>query len=233
MVTSARITQKYFRPEVPQGSQAPQQAIVVRQASALEAMRVDLNVEAVINSIRSLKKTTFLDMIDPEYRGAVMVMATTAHYMRGLTVPMEIFVEDMALNWLAKKEIFAQLTQANGFSAVDSVRPGYQGALLALSINGSIVAVSEEAGGGERAILYGRINLRETSRILPFQKGRITGADRGCPLHVQTQRGFTTSPLIGLAVKASGDEAEMGRSVIQMTRNFDAVDGHTIWGRRK
>jgi len=197
---------------------------VERQPEALDPV-------AVLDQIRlqkdQLKVSSYLNLVPVEYREAVIQLAEKAHPEKGQGRTLEEFTEDMALNWLAKREIFRQVAEEFGFRDEKRVGLDFRGAILALTINGSIVGMNEADSIGSRSILYGRIELREDSDILPSSEGKIMDTARVGARLATTQ--FNSSPLISLAVKGDAPKGVVRKSVIVMTRSFAGVDRHTIY----
>lgn len=217
---------------------APQQAIVpVRQQLQLfDAQRV---IKVIEDRKAQLNARSYLELVPAEYRAAIAEIAQKAYPVKSAGMTEGEFTEKMALEWLAKREIFDQVCQQSGFTAKDRVSMHDERPILALTQNGSIVGLAQGSGVGPREIIYGRIELRENTDILPFQQGMVMG-----PImlqgRLQTSR-FNTSQLIALAVRRNpGDQleapgqgnADLNRSVICMTRAFDDL-GKTIWTPRK
>jgi hypothetical protein len=186
---------------------------------------------AVLDRIKAqkdqLKALSYMELVPAEYREAVIRLAKTAYPEKGQGRTLQEFTEDMALNWLAKKEIFRQVAEEFGFGARGGVSLDYSGAILALTQNGSIVALTERNFSGSRSIFYGRIEIREDSDILPSSEGKIMDTTRVGARLATTQ--FNSSPLISLAVKGDAKREDVKRSVIVMTKSFAGVDRHTIW----
>jgi hypothetical protein len=72
---------------------------------------LEVKVEEIIKQIRQRKETSFMDMVPEEHGSWVTQLAVDAHPTKGGSRPLTEFVEDMALNWLAKKEFFKQVTE--------------------------------------------------------------------------------------------------------------------------
>ncbi len=174
-----------------------------------------------------LKVSSYLELVPVEHREAVIRLAKTAYPEKGQGRTLAEFTEDMALNWLAKKEIFRQVAEEFGFKARGGVGVDFEGAILALTQNGSIVALTETGLSGKRSIFYGRIEIREDSDILPSLEGSVVYAVRIGDRLITSQ--FNSSPLISLAAKYDAPKGDVKRSVVTMTRSFATVDGHTIW----
>jgi len=186
---------------------------------------------AVLDRIKAqkgqLKALSYMELVPAEYREVVKQLAETAYPEKGQGRTLQEFTEDMALNWLAKKEIFRQVAEEFGFKARGGVGVDFEGAILALTQNGSIVALTERNFSGSRSIFYGRIEIREDSDVLPSSEGNVKYAVRIGDRLATTQ--FNSSQLISLAAKYDAPKGDVQRSVVTMTRSFATVDGHTIW----
>ena len=210
----------------------PAKAIVHAGQQIPVLAQLDMQALAAVRSrIDQLKARSFLDLVPMQYRQAVADLARSNFSAKGQGRTLTQFTEDMALNWLAKREAFDRIVSETGFKVQARVPVTYNGELLALSVNGSIVAMTGSSDGAARGIYYQRIALREDTSIVPFSTGVLMGSpviDERLSTTV-----FRSSPLIGLATKNDPDQAQLSRSVIMMTRTFDGIDGHTIWRPRK
>lgn len=191
-----------------------------------------------IRKIDSLKAqagaASYLELIPEQYRSRVVMMADQAFAKRGDGRSRAEFREMIALNWLAKREAFEHMVKEKGFEMSNggAFPPGYKVNLIALTINGSIVAISKPADDGHNALIYQRINEREESNVPPISIGELTGLVRvGSRIHTTA---FHTSEAIGLACKVDDeDKEEMQRSVILMTKTFVGIDRQTMWRPKK
>ncbi|MBN2058222.1 MAG: hypothetical protein JW782_05460 [Candidatus Saganbacteria bacterium] len=183
-------------------------------------------IEQVRQLRQQLRCPTFLDMVPTEYRAAVIAMADSAFPTKGAGRTLEAFREDMAMNWLAQREAFESFSQELGFQSINYLATSQADGLLALTVNGSLIAVSSPAADGRRGILYGRIDEREDTNIPAANKGNLrTAAISGERLQTTI---FTSSKIIGLATSPRTDLVEMQRTFIDMRHTLNTI-GQTIF----
>jgi hypothetical protein len=186
---------------------------------------LEVKVEEIIKQIRQRKETSFMDMVPEEHGSWVTQLAVDAHPTKGGSRPLTEFVEDMALNWLAKKEFFKQVTEAAGFKPVENLDSDADTHIMAFSKSASIVFASRPGLSGMRSIEYQRIPIREDAHIAKSRFGKITG--ELAVGSIFTSGEFHTTALIALTVcRELGVKAK--RTMADMQTGFRTVDDMTL-----
>ncbi len=98
--------------------------------------------------------------IPEKYRGDVEKMAKEAYETRQLTEPYLPFRERIAGLWKAQKREFYRMTQDQGFQKMPRIDAGAPFAILAMTVNGSLIAMTAPDENGLRNMRYIPISER-------------------------------------------------------------------------
>jgi hypothetical protein len=189
---------------------------------------VGIDVQRIIGEFRAKRTSSYLKMIeDPILREHVQGMAEAAYEARKPGIPLEQFTEEMALNWLAKMKVFEQLVEAGGFTTREKIELKENGAIIAITQGGSIIAATEKKEGF-RSIYYGRIELSPEAPIPPFQAGRLIPPAIGVRLIFEATSQKMTSRVTALAYKERADRGELEDIIRAINVRYQEVDGLTI-----
>jgi hypothetical protein len=216
------------RPGLPAASHAFSRDIIM--ASANQA----------VQNVLSQKKAgfSFLEMVPFQYRSRITDLASDAWAAKwsksSLFKDLGDLTENLAVQWLAKKEAFTSIAKEKGFEVVSSVKRDFDGAILGLSANGSLVGLSPILNNMTRMVLYGRIELREDSKIPPESMDRLL-LDAEVNKSLKTSQ-MRTSPLIMLASKSTEgkDKLQAAQESIgvmnEMSMTLMTIDGlEKVW----
>jgi len=144
----------------------------------------------------------FIDMILPACLPRVLKMVEESYAAKGAGRSREQFTEDMAHRWLAMREIFHDIGRTAGLQSVNHVDASANTPVIALTVSGSILALTQPLEGGKRGVRYWRISEREDTNVPPETLGRLTDSlslDARCLVEgVEGHQGMNTSNLMGI-----------------------------------
>jgi len=184
----------------------------------------EIQIEAIIHKLQESKRESFLDMVPAEHRDWVVRIAADAYPTRGFDRSVGEFQEDMALNWLAKRELFTAAGKTAGFTPVGELNRNADTMIMALTKSASILFATKPSENGVREIGYGRIGLREYTTIPTFNTVCISEDLRLGGRFITPA--FKTAPLIDLLVNPDAG-VDVKRTAADLTQGFMTVDHMT------
>ena len=180
-------------------------------------------VDDILNRLRGLKKMSFMDMVPEDYRSHVELIADNAYPTKGGERNPEEFLEDMALNWLAKRELFTVMGEQAGLESVNNLDSSADTPFMALTMSASIVLATKPDESSKRDVYYYRIKERQDTSI-PTATNTTIGS-------VSMDESFkwlgnSTSPVIGILANPSA-ELDIHRTAMDIETGFKTVDRQT------
>jgi len=172
--------------------------------------------------------------IPEKYRGDVEKMAKDAYDTRKLTEPYLPFRERIAGLWKAQKREFHRMTQDQGFQRMPRIDANAPFAILAMTVNGSLVAMTAPDENGLRNMRYIPISERRqqpTDFPNTFLHGSVE-SDGNTPVinnHFVPGRGYwRSSRIIAIAAHADANQQVLWDAQQQLCLSIIDVRAKTI-----
>jgi hypothetical protein len=157
-------------------------------------------------------------------RAIVLNMAREHFDQKGGQRTMYRFLEDMALNWLAKKKVFEEMADMLQLESSKKLERDANTPALLFSVNGSVMLFGAPIEG-LREYYYLRIHERDDVRIKG--KGLATIKEDVALGHSCRTTAFSSSSILDIKT-AKSRELNVQQAAAAMSESFLSIDAKTI-----